>query len=77
MSIEEKVLKILKNVFDLDWVDRTCSQETCEAWDSLGLLNLAVELESEFDVSFEPDEIGQMKSFDSIVKVLMDKGITK
>ena len=71
--MEEKVLEILKNVFELDAVDRTCSQTTCEKWDSMGQLNLVVELESEFDITLEPEEIGEMKCFDDVVKILKDK----
>jgi len=71
--MEEKVLEILKDLFELDTVDETCSQETCENWDSMGQLNLVVELESEFDVSFEPEEINQMKSFSDIIRILKTK----
>ena len=73
--MEEKVLEILKNLFELDTVDETCSQETCEKWDSMGVLNLVVELESEFDVSLEPEEIGEMKSFNDIIRILKSKGV--
>lgn len=73
--MEEKVLEILKNVFELETVDTTCSQQTCERWDSMGQLNLVVELESEFDVSLEPEEIGEMKSFDDIIKILKGKKV--
>ena len=38
--MEEKVLEILKETFELDSVDKTCSQTSCEAWDSMGQLNL-------------------------------------
>ena len=73
--MEEKILEILKTVFELETVDRSCSQSTCEKWDSMGQLNLVVELETEFDVSLEPEEIGEMKSFEDIVKILKNKGI--
>ncbi len=71
--MEEKVLEILKNVFELDAVDRTCSQTTCEKWDSMGQLNLVVELESEFGITLEPEEIGEMKCFDDVVTILRNK----
>ena len=71
--MEEKVLEILKDLFELDTVDETCSQETCEKWDSMGQLNLVVELESEFDVTLEPEEIGEMKSFNDIIRILKTK----
>lgn len=73
--MEEKVLEILKNLFELDTVDETCSQETCEKWDSMGQLNLVVELESEFDVTLEPEEIGEMKCFNDIIRILKSKGV--
>ena len=73
--MEEKVLEILKNLFELDTVDETCSQTTCEKWDSMGQLNLVVELESEFDVTLEPEEIGEMKSFNDIIRILKSKGV--
>lgn len=71
--MEEKVLEILKNLFELDTVEETCSQETCEKWDSMGQLNLVVELETEFDVSLEPEEIGEMKCFNDIIRILRSK----
>ena len=71
--MEEKVLEILKNLFELDTIDETCSQTTCEKWDSMGQLNLVVELESEFGVTLEPEEIGEMKSYDDIIRILKTK----
>lgn len=73
--MEEKVLEILKDLFELDTVDETCSQTTCEKWDSMGQLNLVVELESEFDITLEPEEIGEMKSFGDIINILKSKGV--
>lgn len=73
--MEEKILDVLRDVFELESVDRTCSQQTCEAWDSMGQLNLVAELESTFDVTLEPEEIGQMKTFADIVRLLREKGV--
>lgn len=73
--MEERVLEVLKNAFELDSVDITCSQKTCEKWDSMGQLNLIVELESEFDISVEPEEIGELRSYDDILRYLKSKGI--
>ena len=73
--MEEKVLEVLKETFELDSVDNSCSQSTCEAWDSMGQLNLVAELEDAFDVSLEPEEIGTMKSYDDIICILKEKGV--
>jgi acyl carrier protein len=71
--MDQKILEILKRVFNLDTVDNTCSQATCEKWDSLNHLNLIVELEDEFDIEFEPEEIAEMKSFTAIRKTIISK----
>ena len=71
--MEEKVIDILKEVFECENIDSTCSQANCDAWDSLRHLNIIVELESEFDVTFEPDEIASMKSFKDIMVILNRK----
>lgn len=73
--MEEKILELLKETFELDCVDNTISQQNCEAWDSMGQLNLVADLEDAFNVSLEPEEIGEMKSFDDIVRILKDKGV--
>lgn len=71
--MEDKVFEILRDIFELDTVDSTCSQETCDAWDSMGQLNLVAELEDAFGVSLEPDEIANMKTFDDIIYLLKEK----
>ena len=71
--MEEKVFEILKTLFELDSVDETCSQDTCEKWDSMGQLNLVVELEDAFDVTLEPEEIGEMKSYFDILRILQSR----
>ena len=73
--MEQRIIKILKELFGLETVDTSISQETCEKWDSMGQLNLVAELEMEFDVSLEPEEIGEMKCFEDIVRLLKAKGI--
>lgn len=68
--MEEKVLEILKDVLELDSIDETCSQASCEKWDSMAQLNIVVELESEFDVTLEPEDIANMKSYADIIRIL-------
>ena len=68
-------MEILRQALGVDALDVTCSQTTCEAWDSLHHLNLVVELEDAFDVTFEPEEIAVMKSVSDIKKLLESKGV--
>ena len=74
--MEEKILEILRQVLDIEDLDATCSQTTCEAWDSLHHLNLVVELEDAFDVTFEPEEIAVMKSVEDIKNLLAAKKLS-
>ena len=71
--MEEKILEILRRVLEDSNLDKTCSQETCELWDSLRHLNICFELEGEFGVMFEPEEMAEMKSYNDIITVLNRK----
>lgn len=73
--MEERILDVLKNVLELSSADTTICTKNCEAWDSMAQLNLMVELEAEFDVSFEPEEFAEMISYDAIKAMLEKKGV--
>lgn len=68
--MEDRILDIMREVFGVEDIDETCSQKNCGKWDSLAHLNLIVELETEFGVSFEPEDIGEMTSFEDVVSHL-------
>lgn len=68
--MEEKVIEILKEVLEDNNVNLETSQDNNSNWDSLRHLNLVVELETEFDYSFEPEEIASMKSVNDILNIL-------
>lgn len=68
--MKDRIKEVLRRVFELDEVCDNISQTTCARWDSLNHLNLIVELEDEFNVSFEPEDIAEMKSLDMIEKKL-------
>ena len=71
--MEQKILEILKSVFQLDDIDETCSQQNCEKWDSMNHLNLVIELEMEFGISLEPEEIASMRSYDDVLRIIKTK----
>ena len=68
--MKEQIKEVIMRVFDLESVTDDISQSNCEKWDSMNHLNLIVELEEEFDVSFEPEEIAEMKSLEKIIEKL-------
>ena len=71
--MKEKVIKIMKDVLEMDEVSMNTSQENCENWNSLRHLNLVSELEDEFGVEFEPEEIAEMHSVNSIIEMIKKK----
>ncbi len=42
------------------------SPETIPSWDSLNQIHLVMELEAEFNIEFDPDEIGELISVGAI-----------
>lgn len=69
----EKLLNIMREVLEDNTIDTSCSQDSCENWDSLRHLNLMLELEEEFNIEFEPEEIAEMKSFEKVEEIIERK----
>ena len=70
--IKASVKSVMAEVFEIDeaTIQDDASQKTVSEWDSLQHLNLMVELEDKFDVSFEPEEIGDMSTLAKIVETI-------
>lgn len=73
MNLEDKVLAIMCQVFEMDEVPADASQKNCERWDSLRHLTLASELEEEFDIELEPEEIAEMVDVSRVIEILHTK----
>lgn len=73
--MEHKIKEIMASVFEVpaDSLPDSFEQSDIESWDSLHHLNLIVELESAFDISYEPEEIGEMNSFEKVVNYTKEK----
>lgn len=73
MNMEQQLLDVLRRVFKDPSLDESCSQKNCAAWDSMNQLNLVIELEMEFGISLEPEEIGQMVDYASVLRIVKSK----
>ena len=71
--MDEKIIEIMKEVFQTPDITTESNQSNCEKWDSLHHLNLIVELEDALDLEFEPEEIAEMKSFDAVKRTILAK----
>ncbi len=69
----KKLINIMREVLEDETIDTSCSQDSSENWDSLHHLNLMLELEEEFNIEFEPEEIAEMKSFEKVKEVVERK----
>lgn len=73
MNMEQQLLDVLRRVFKDPSLDENCSQKNCAAWDSMNQLNLVIELEMEFGISLEPEEIGRMVDYASVLEIVKTK----
>lgn len=73
--MKEQILKIMAKVFEMNIHDfhESFNQEQLYNWDSLRHLNLIVELEEAFEVSYEPEEIAEMTTVEKIIEITFKK----
>ena len=56
--MEDKVREIFSNVFEVDITEvDNIEYQSVEAWDSIGHMMMISELESEFSISIEMDDV--------------------
>ena len=71
--MKERLLSVFRRTFKSEDIDETISQNNYGKWDSLNHLNLAVEIEKEFNIILEPEEIGRIKNFSDAEKIILEK----
>lgn len=72
--MRERVKQVMREAFDLSEISDDISQKNCAKWDSMHHLQLVVGLEMEFDISFEPEDIGDMASLEKIEEKIKNLG---
>ena len=75
IKIEEKVLSILTNNLKLNnsLSEKKLLKKEIEEWDSLKHITIITELETVFDIQFEPEEIVILDSSEKIVDSISNK----
>lgn len=71
--MEDRIIEIMKDVFNTEQITSATTQMNCEKWDSLRHLNLVIELENEYDIELEPEEISGMTSVKFIENIISRK----
>ena len=71
--MKAQLLDLFKRILETTAIDEAVSQANCEKWNSIRHLNLIVEIETEFDISFEPEEMAEMRDFATVLKLVEGK----
>ena len=74
-ELYKKIKEIMSITLDISENDigSDFSKTTYEDWDSLASINLVVALESEFQISFEIDELVKMTDLNNIYEIIKAK----
>ncbi len=75
VDFEEKLLEILSKVFllDKDKITDDLRRKDFEPWDSMNHLVIVSEIENEFEIFFEDEEVVELWTVGDIKKVLGSK----
>ena len=68
----ERIRQIMATVFNttIENIDCQSTYESIESWDSVKHINLIMALEEEYNMEFDEEEIMEMLSYESILKIL-------
>lgn len=78
MGNREKLKSLLLGLFDLDPTEFRfdLTREEVPAWDSVGVVSLAVGIQERFGYRFTPRDILGVQGVDDIMRLLSAKGIS-
>ena len=73
--MEKKIKKLMANIFEINVQDisNNMSPTDIDNWDSLRHLMLIVDLENEFQIKFNDDELVSLVDFATICQIISKK----
>lgn len=74
MSFDQRLTDVFKAVFGIEQISDSDSPETIAKWDSVQHIHLIMSLEAEFDIQFDPSEIGELVSVRAIRERINGEG---
>ncbi len=79
MPLVDRVATVFRKAFDFDSrkFSLNTTPESVPNWDSVGHMNLVAQLEKEFGLQFEVDDIMEMSSAAKIVEILRARGVAE
>lgn len=78
MSVQAKVLEVIAKIIKqpVASLNAESGLSVTDKWDSLNHTHIVLELEEEFDIGFDFDELEQIITVKAIVSSLESKGVT-
>tara|TARA_Y100000310_G_C20103253_1_gene543745 strand:- start:201 stop:455 length:255 start_codon:yes stop_codon:yes gene_type:complete len=74
-NLDKNLFLLFKKLFDINksvWRDDLTINEII-GWDSISAINFFNELENEFEIIFEPDDLFEVRKIENIKKLIMKK----
>lgn len=75
MNVQEKVFEIIAKVCETENSNVALESTIGDfpGWDSMGHLTILQQVEEEFDINFEPEEMMELEDANDIVKAIESK----
>lgn len=75
MEVKEKVINIIADILEVqsNEISLESSVGDFTKWDSLGHLAILQNVQDEFEIEFEPEEIIELEDVADIIKIVEDK----
>ena len=75
--MDARLEKVLRKVFPIegDMIDENWTSDDIPGWDSIGHLNLIMEIEKEFAVKIEIEEMFEVETLADITRILKMKKV--
>ena len=73
--MNDRLEKVIRQVFDIEAeiIDENWTSEDIPDWDSVGHLNLIMEVEKEFGIKIEIEEMFEVEKLGDITRILHKK----
>jgi acyl carrier protein len=77
MKLDVRLEKVIRKVFPIEEevIDENWTSDDIPDWDSVGHLNLIMEIEKEFNIKIEIEEMFLVEKLGDITKILKEKEV--